>query len=303
MYDPAYMEQVRLLLQSMPAVATCDCFALKGGSGINLFLRDMPRVSVDIDLTYLPVQPRAASLNGIEEALKRIKSRIEEELDDIVVNPSVIQGHVAKLTVMSPTAQIKIEPNLTLRGAVGQPAYRDLCVAAQEQFGYFVTTAVVSVEDMYGGKLCAALDRQHPRDLFDVKVLLDDTGITAEIRRAFVVYLGGHNRPMHELLAPNAQDIAALYSSEFAGMADAPPPVEELEEVQSILPTMLLRGFTAEERHFLLSMKSGDPDWHVLGIEGLESMPALQWKLLNIRKMDARKRDEQLKTLKELLGQ
>ena len=99
MYDPAYMEQVRLLLQCMPTVATCDCFALKGGSGINLFLRDMPRVSVDIDLTYLPVQPRAASLSGIEEALKRIKSRIEEDLDDIVVNPSVIQGHVAKLTV------------------------------------------------------------------------------------------------------------------------------------------------------------------------------------------------------------
>ena len=134
MYDPGYIEQVRLLLRCMPIVAECDCFALKGGSAINLFLRDMPRVSVDIDLTYLPLEPRDASLTGIEKALKRIKSRIEEDLEDTVVNVSVIQGHVAKLTVMSPTAQIKIEPNLALRGTVGRPVHRDLCAAAQEQF-------------------------------------------------------------------------------------------------------------------------------------------------------------------------
>ena len=108
---------------------------------------------------------------------------------------------------------------------------------------------------------------------------------------------------MHELLHPNAQDISVTYSSQFVGMTSTPPPIEELLHVQSILAPLLLDGFTMQERQFLLSMKSGDPDWNVLGIEGLEKMPALQWKLINIRKMDPGKRKEQLKMLQDVLGQ
>jgi len=150
--------------------------------------------------------------------------------------------------------------------------------------------------------LCAALDRQHPRDLFDIKLLLDETGITPAIQRAFVVYLAGHNRPMHELLHPNVKDITEVYHSEFAGMTSAPPPIEELTRLQSTLALGLLQRFTTEERLFLLSLASGDPQWNVLGVDGLDQMPAQQWKLLNIRKMNVSKRDEQLKMLKELLN-
>jgi hypothetical protein len=46
------------LIRVLPSIAEEACFALKGGTAINLFVRDMPRLSVDIDLTYLPVQPR-----------------------------------------------------------------------------------------------------------------------------------------------------------------------------------------------------------------------------------------------------
>jgi len=195
----------------------------------------MPRVSVDIDLIYLPVAPRDASLSGIESALRNIKTSIERDVAGVVVQEKRIQGHVAKLTVISQAAEIKIEPNLVLRGALGDAVPRDLCETAQDAFEVFCSTAVASDADIYAGKLCAALDRQHPRDLFDVKVLLDDTGITSAIRRAFVVYLAAHNRPMHELLNPNMQDFIETYRDEFFGMAQNPPDIEELRAVQERL--------------------------------------------------------------------
>jgi predicted nucleotidyltransferase component of viral defense system len=302
MFDRKYIEQVHLLLSCMPAVSEQTCFALKGGTAINLFVRDMPRVSVDIDLIYLPIAARDVSLAGIESALLNIKSKVESDLDDVVVKEKRIQGRVAKLTAISPVAEIKIEPNLVLRGALDVPVHRDLCAAAQVAFEVFCTTAVASITDLYAGKLCAALDRQHPRDLFDVKVLLGDTGVTPAIRRAFVVYLAAHNRPMHELLNPNVQDLTDTYRPEFFGMAQDAPSIETLESVQKTLAPSLLSSLDASERQFLLSMKQGDPDWNLLGIDNLEHMPALQWKLLNIRKMDTPKRDEQLEVLKDLLG-
>lgn len=75
-----YRKQVVLLVQGIPAVAEEQDFALKGGTAINLFIRDMPRLSVDIDLTFLPVMPRDESLAAIEAALPRIKERIEASI-------------------------------------------------------------------------------------------------------------------------------------------------------------------------------------------------------------------------------
>ena len=57
MITPAspYYAQVRLLVRELPVVAKETCFALKGGTALNLFVRDMPRLSVDIDLAYVPL--------------------------------------------------------------------------------------------------------------------------------------------------------------------------------------------------------------------------------------------------------
>ena len=71
-----YIDQVRLLIDVLPHIAKENVFALKGGTAINLFYRDMPRLSVDIDLTYLPVEDRNASLRHIDEALDRIMEGI-----------------------------------------------------------------------------------------------------------------------------------------------------------------------------------------------------------------------------------
>jgi hypothetical protein len=177
----------------------------------------------------------------------------------------------------------------------------DLCAAAQKHFGSFVSVSTLSMADLYGGKICAALDRQHPRDLFDVKLLIEDTGIMPEIRRSFVVYLAGHNRPMNELLSPNLQDIRSLYDDQFMGMTRDEVPLPVLQQLQENLPGMLVQSIDDDEKQFLLSMKYGEPQWDRLGIENLEQFPALQWKLINIRKMKPAKRTADFSRLQEIL--
>ena len=205
-----YRRQAALLVKALPLVATETCFALKGGTAINLFIRDMPRVSVDIDLTYLPIADRPASLKDIDAAMRRIASRIGRSIPGARVSPSALRGEncVAKLIVHADGVQIKIEVTPVLRGCVYEPSSRSVSARVEDRFG-FAEIQVVSFPDLYAGKIVAALDRQHPRDLFDVRDLLANEGINAELRKAFIVYLLSHNRPIAEVLAPMRLDISA----------------------------------------------------------------------------------------------
>jgi len=67
-----YIRQVALLVETVPFIEKEACFALKGGTAVNLFHRDMPRLSVDIDLTYLPFDDRTTAFANINAALSRI---------------------------------------------------------------------------------------------------------------------------------------------------------------------------------------------------------------------------------------
>ena len=197
-----YVAQVRLLLSVLPDIATEAVFALKGGTAINLFYRDMPRLSVDIDLTYLPVADRQSSLEDMDDAFSRIVTAITER------NPRVKARRIAgggdndtRIMVSDGPAQIKIETSPVTRGAVFPARTMVASESVTEQFG-FVETNVLAFEDLYGGKLHAAFDRQHPRDLFDVKLLYENEGLTDDLFRVFMVYVASSGRPMHELLAP-----------------------------------------------------------------------------------------------------
>jgi predicted nucleotidyltransferase component of viral defense system len=301
-FDPRYEAQVRLLLRCLPEISRHSCFALKGGTAINFFVRDLPRISVDIDLTYLPLKPRREALQEIHDALRSLKDDIEQRLPGSRVRERRSQDYVVKLLVSTDDAVVKVEPNLILRGSVNTPQDRDLSIVAQEYFEAFVSVRTLSLADLYGGKLCAALDRQHPRDLFDVKLLLDDTGLTPEIRRAFVVYLAGHDRPMNELLAPRLQDIRKPYEDQFTGMTRSAAPLNDLLRIQRNLATILLRALDDNEKEFLVSIKRGEPEWHCLGIDHLRQLPAIQWKLINIRKMDSAKHKAMLDQLIRVLA-
>jgi predicted nucleotidyltransferase component of viral defense system len=257
-----YSEQVALLVAVLPAVAMHPEFGLKGGTAINLFFRDMPRLSVDIDLVYLPVQERAPSLTGIKQGLLAIGHEIER-----IVPGAKTQGEIqrdtgteTKMTVRRGSTAIKIEVSTISRGHVLHVEAHSLCASAETLYGP-ARLQLLAFEEVYAGKLCAALNRQHPRDLYDVRILLRNEGISESLKNTFLVYLMGSDRPMVELLDPNLKDIRDIHDAEFRGMTLEPVTVADLEEARRTLVVKLHQTLTDEDRNFLLAFKRGEPNW------------------------------------------
>jgi hypothetical protein len=178
-----------------------------------------------------------------------------------------------------------VEVNHVFRGAVYPLVTGSLSAQAQTRFARALSISMLDPDELYASKLVAALDRQHPRDLFDVMLLLEAGGITPRIRRAFTVYLAGHNRPMLELLSPRFKDIRREFASDFAGMTSHEVTVEQLEVVREVLFQELPASLDEAERRFLLSVKRIEPEWEILGVPGIERLPAIQWKLLNLSRL------------------
>ena len=299
--ESLYYKQVQLLLQLIPLIAKHDCFALKGGTAINLFIRELPRLSVDIDLVFLPVQERNASLTAIKSALDDIAESVSHHLPHTKVSKSYEDKNDAlRLNIVRDNVMVKIELSPVLRGTVYEPTLLPVCEAVEEAFGY-AEMAVVSFADLYAGKLCAALDRQHPRDLFDVKFLLANEGLTEALRKALLVYIISHPRPIAELLRPHFKDISGIYEGEFRHMAETDVPLAELLTVREQLVAQIHAGMTADERAFLLSFKRREPDWGLLNLDNIDQLPAVRWKLQNLAKMPDDKHAEAFKRLKRIL--
>lgn len=280
-----YFQQVELLLALMPLVGRERCFALKGGSALNLFVRDLPRLSVDLDLTFVPIKNRAQSLAEIDAALARIASAINRAMPDAAVQRSAGKpGEQTKLLVKRGGVGVKVEASPVLRGTIGPIEVRGVCPTVEHHFGY-VEMPLLHTHDLYAGKLCAALDRQHPRDLFDVKLLLDNEGISDDLLQVFVVYLISGKRPLAEILAPQFQPLETVLETQFAGMTLKPVSVEELEEARRSLVGLVRERLTENQRRFLISFKRGSPDWSLLPFQDIEQLPAVQWKLINIGRM------------------
>lgn len=300
--DSPYFQQVTLLLRVLPFVFREDCFALKGGTAINLFVRDFPRLSADIDLVYLPKADRRQALVAVRGALDRIAAAIAQALAGARVVKSYEQKPDAlRLVVHHHGAAIKIELSPVLRGVVYSPELRAVVAKVEQAFG-FAEAPVVALEDLYAGKICAALDRQHPRDLFDVLLLLENEGISDRLRKAFLVYLVSHNRPMDELLAPHWQPLGTIFESEFKGMAFREVALEHLEAAGRQVLDALLTAMTDDEKRFLCSFYQITPDWQALGLDGASELPAVKWKLSNIAAMPDGKRDAALAALRRVLG-
>lgn len=285
MINQTYISQADLLLQVIPHIATERTLALKGGTGINLFLRDMPRLSVDIDLTYLPFDNRETALTNISDSLGRIRERITKSVPGTTVNNYIIEGNDVKLFVQSKNAQIKIEVNTTTRGHLHPVRLIQVNDRVQERFKKFAAIQVVSNAELYGGKICAALDRQHPRDLFDVFLLFKDSGYNEDIKNGFIQALVSHMRTIHEVLQPHLQDQRSALDKQFQGMSDIPFSYEDFEATREELIETVNSSLSDPDRSFLLSFKRGDPNWDLYPITGLKDMPAVQWKLWNIQKL------------------
>lgn len=295
-YEENYYKQSALMVKILPFLNETPCFALKGGTAINYFYQNMPRLSVDIDLAYLPLKPREQALAEIKQAMIQLVKQIQQELPTLKVMIDKSESTtLPKLQVQEQGALIKIEINPVFRGSVFDSPLKPLCEKAQSLFNTFIEIKTTSFADLYAGKFCAALTRQHPRDLFDVKLFLEQSNITDNIRQAFVIYLASDRRPLHEILNPNIKPAALqqqLFSSEFLGMVDEPLQYKDLAPIVGDLATQIRRSLTNNEKEFLLSIAAGQPAWEKMPFGHLKELPALQWKLFNVKKMDTYKQQQ-----------
>ena len=279
-----YVAQVHLIVKILPVIAEEADFALKGGTAINLFHRDLPRLSVDIDLTYLPIRNRDASLKSIDKGFDSLTSRLNRISG---VTAKRIHGGGAgqtRIQVSAGGALVKIEVSPVSRGTVLPTDIKRVCPSVEDEFG-FAEIQLVSFEDLYAGKIHAALDRQHPRDLFDVDLLYKNEGITDRLFRVFLVYIAGSNRPLHEILNPNPVDLSEAFEKEFSGMTSFPVELSDIEAVREKLIADIQSRLTGSSADFLRSLQAGTPEFQLISLPKAALLPAVKWKQLNLQKL------------------
>ncbi len=290
--DKTYADTVRLLLAVVPDAFANDVFAMKGGTAINLFVQDMPRLSVDIDVVYLPWQTaRDEALQAINDELASIAERVKP----LGVRARLVRSKDlgdTKLVVENDACQVKIEVNVVFRGTVLPAERRPLSARTSELFGVELDAPILAPAELYAGKLVAALDRQHPRDLFDVWQLYASGGISDAMVECFVIYLAGHNRPPHEVLFGNDKDIAGEYERAFVGMTEVACSLETLLDARARLRHELPRRLTTAHKQFLSGLVRAQPDWSLVQCRHAAQLPALRWKLGNLETFRKRRPED-----------
>jgi predicted nucleotidyltransferase component of viral defense system len=305
MIDPVYIDTVRLLLRVVPDIFKNEIFAMKGGTAINLFVQDMPRLSVDIDVVYVPREPsRDEALRAIAGEVNSIQKRLEKLGLSVRLSKLNAESET-KLFIEDDRSQVKVEVNVVFRGTIFPVSTRSLTAKTAQLFSTTVVAPVLAEAELYGSKIVAALDRQHPRDLFDVLKLYEHGGLTQDILEAVVIYLAGHNRPTHEVLFGTDKEISASYANSFVGMTfEESPSLETLVDVRARLRADVVQRLTDKHRDFLVGLAEANPNWSLLDCAHAESLPGLRWKLINLNKFQMSRPlafAEQAETLKALL--
>jgi len=299
-FADVYRRQVALLIRLLPLIAEEECFALKGGTAINLFIRDMPRLSVDIDLTYVPLQSYDESLVAIDAAMGRIAARIKSGIPGSTIAEGQ-KGARTHLLVRAEGVTNEIEVTPVMRGCVHDAELKSVTAAVEDAFG-FAEMPVLSFADLYAGKFVAALDRQHPRDFFDTRELLAKEGIDDTLRRAFLVYLVSHSRPMHEMLTAKRKDMKVEFNRGFDGMTAEPTTLDELVAARETFIAKVVGEMPAAHKTFLISFVRGQSDWTSIGLPGAANLPAVKWRQVNLDKLTAQKRAAEVAALEKALS-
>lgn len=297
MYE-LYKSKVALLIDVLSIVKNYEVFALHGGTAINLFIRDKPRLSVDIDLTYVPLEDREDSLSNIDKALIAIKADIEATYKSV---SATHKQHERKLIITKQGTDIKLEINTTIRGTISDPVKMPLCEKAQDEFKAFTDIHIVPIGQVYGGKIIAALDRQHPRDLFDIKYLLENEGITDEIKKGMIFSMVSSARPIIELLNPNLKNQKKAMQNQFEGMSREPFDYDAHEKTRDELIKSVNKSLDEKDKAFLLSLVKLEPNWRIYDFK---DFPSVMWKIQNLetlQKTNKAKYEKLIKDLKEYL--
>jgi len=283
--EKSYVDTVRLMLDVAPEVFASGRVAMKGGTALNFFVQDMPRLSVDIDVVFVPHQtPRDTALAEIANELSALQTRLNRRGIKAELASSKT-GDETKLFARRDRVEVKIEINHVFRGTLLPVGTRSLTKTASDLFTTALAVPTLAVAELYGSKLVAAMDRQHPRDLFDVHGMFQRFGLTPEIVECFVGYIAGHNRPVHEVLGSRDIDLARPFDNEFAGMEREPVSLRVLEEARIRLRRELAVALTADHKRFLIGLVAGQPPWEAMQCRHLAELPAIQWKLQNLARL------------------
>lgn len=283
--EKSYVDTVRLMLEVAPEVFASGRVAMKGGTALNFFVQDLPRLSVDIDVVFVPHQtPRDTALAEIANELSALQTRLNRRGIKAELASSKT-GDETKLFARRDRIEVKIEINHVFRGTLLPVETRSLTKTASDLFTTALAVPTLAVAELYGSKLVAAMDRQHPRDLFDVHGMFQRFGLTPEIVECFVGYIAGHNRPVHEVLGSRDIDLARPFDNEFAGMEREPVSLGVLEEARIRLRRELAVALTADHKRFLIGLVAGQPPWEAMQCRHLAELPAIQWKLQNLARL------------------
>lgn len=273
-----YKEQVRLLLRILPVIYREEDFAVHGGTAINLFIKNLPRYSVDVDVTYIPLGPRDESLTEINKKLAAISQQLQRTVPGIHIRPVP-----NKLLCTLGRSAVKIEVNGIKRGIIGPAIEMPLCDKAQEEFGMYCKARIVPMEQLYGGKIAAAISRQHPRDLFDYNDMESDK--IDHLKYGFMFALLGSDKPFIESLYPNPINQQEALENQFRGMTDIPFTYENYETARKQLIAFVNSMLSEEDKAFLVSFEEGDPQWEKSAYSDFRDFPSVQWKSLNVNKL------------------
>lgn len=293
-----YKEQVRLLLRILPVIYREEDFAVHGGTAINLFVKNLPRYSVDVDLTYIPIGPREVSMAEIDKKLAAISLQLQRVVPELNIRPVP-----NKLLCTVGRSTVKIEVNGIKRGIIGPTIEMPLCDKAQTEFGMYCKARIVPLEQLYGGKIAAALSRQHPRDLFDYNYM--DTDKIVDLKRGFMFALLGSDKPFIESLSPNTINQHEALENQFRGMTDVPFTYENYESTREQLIKFVYEMLNKEDKSFLISFEEGGPQWESSAYNDFMEFPSVQWKLQNVNKLKTQnpaKHRQEVNRLKDYLG-
>mgnify|MGYP001618289788 FL=1 len=301
MMQTEYVNEVRLLLQVLPSIFESGHLALKGGTAINLYLDDMPRLSVDIDAVFLPIGiTRDKALLAINDEVSKI-AHTSEDMGLRVHRTAAEDVNESQLFITNASTQVKVEINTVFRGSVLEPKFHSLNPVPSEMFAIDVPAMLLDPAEIYAGKALASLDRQHPRDLFDIWRLYQRGGLNEETLAAFTVYLCGHNRPPNEILGNSNKNIDEPYRNSLVGMIRTEAPtIDELVDVRENLRRDIIAGLSEASRSFIISFFSGSPQWDLLPFDHLDELPALQWKLHNLARFKVARPEELARQNREL---
>ncbi|MGE0021036.1 MAG: nucleotidyl transferase AbiEii/AbiGii toxin family protein [Draconibacterium sp.] len=293
-----YKEQVRLLLRILPVIYREEDFAVHGGTAINLFVKNLPRYSVDVDLTYIPIGPREVSMAEIDKKLAAISLQLQRVVPELNIRPVP-----NKLLCTVGKSTVKIEVNGIKRGIIGPTIEMPLCDKAQTEFGMYCKARIVPLEQLYGGKIAAALSRQHPRDLFDYNNM--DTDKIVDLKRGFMFALLGSDKPFIESLSPNVISQHEALENQFRGMTDVPFTYENYESTREQLIKFVNEMLNEEDKSFLISFEEGSPQWESSAYNNFMEFPSVQWKLQNVNKLKIQnpaKHRQEVNRLKDYFG-